>query len=439
VTKPDEAKVPRPDVGPRPVVLDPESRSEGRKADAAKPASAGRSTATAGSKPASKTVRPTPVVEVRPIAQPAGMRRRHWGLVLSFVILVLLPILGSAAYLWGRAVDQYASTTGFTVRTEEGTSNSVLDGVLQFAGSTAGSDSDILYEFIQSQELIAAVDRTVDLRAIYTRNWAEDPVFSLWPDASIEDLVWYWNRVVRISHDASTGLIELRILAFTPEEARTVARAIVDESQRMINDLNATAQQDLRRYAEDDLQEAVERLKAAREALTAFRTRTQIVDPTADLQGQMGVVNNLQQQLAEALIELDLLVGTTSPDDPRITQAQRRIDVIRDRIARERESFAVEEVGGIGADYPTLMAEYESLSVDREFAEETYRVALAALDVARDRASRQTRYLAAYIRPTLAQAPEYPQRWVLLGLIALLLVLSWSILSLVYYSIRDRR
>ena len=35
------------------------------------------------------------------------------------------------------------------------------------------------------------------------------------------------------------------------------------------------------RYAETDLEEAVERLKGAREALTGFRTRTRIVDPEA--------------------------------------------------------------------------------------------------------------------------------------------------------------
>ena len=77
--------------------------------------------------------------------------------------------------------------------------------------------------------------------------------------------------------------------------------------------------------------------------------------------------------------------------------------------------------------------------MDREFAEETYRAALAALDVARANASRQSRYLAAYIQPTRAQSSEFPQRGMLLGLTFLLVLLSWAILALVYYSIRDRR
>ena len=146
------------------------------------------------------------------------------------------------------------------------------------------------------------------------------------------------------------------------------------------------------------------------------------------------------QALAEALIEYDLVSETVSGRDPRLVNAQRRIDVIRDRIAAERQSFATDslEPGQDSEDYPTLIAEFESLSVDREFAEEAYRVALAALDIARDNAARQSRYLASYIQPTLAEESEFPRRAMLMALAALALGLAWSILALVYYSIRDR-
>jgi capsular polysaccharide transport system permease protein len=381
------------------------------------------------------------VVEVRPLAEPARMRRRHWGLLASFVALVLVPLAAIVFYLWAVAEDQYSSTTGFTVRQEEGTGASdFLGGLAQFTGANTGSDSDILYEFIQSQEIVAAVDAALDLRSHYVQPWPRDFVFALWPEATIEDLLWYWQRMVRISYDQSTGLIEVRALAFDPDMARAVSAAIVAESQDMINDLNTQAREDAMRYAREDLAESVARLKVAREALTQFRTRTQIVDPAADIAGRMGVMNNLQQQLAEALIEYDLVRETTSDTDPRVLQAQRRIEVIRDRIRRERQGFASgdADTGGIGEDYPVLIAEFESLSVDREFAEEAYRAALAALDLARANAARQSRYLAAYIAPTRAQTSEFPQRGVLAGLALLFLLMAWSIGALIYYSIRDR-
>lgn len=387
-------------------------------------------------------LQPAPaVVQVQPIARPARMRRRHWGLLASFVVLVLAPLAAVIFYLWTYATDQYVSVTGFTVRQEEsGGASELLGGLAQFAGTSTASDSDILYEFIQSQEMVTAVDARLDLRAHYSQPWPEDWAFAIWPDATQEDLDWYWQRIVSIAYDSATGLVEVQAVAFDPETARAVTSEIVRESQDRINALNEQAREDAMRYARADLEEAITRLKAAREAMTSYRTRTRIVDPEADIEARMGVMNSLQQQLAEALIEYDLLLGTTTSTDPRLTKAQQRIDVIRERIAIERQTFASDstETGGAGEDYPTLIAEFESLSVDREYAEEAYHVALTALELARQEAARQSRYLATYIRPTLAETAEYPQRIILAGLAGLFLLLAWSILALIYYSIRDR-
>ncbi|WP_241482716.1 sugar transporter [Leisingera sp. ANG-M7] len=376
-----------------------------------------------------------------PVAGPARMQPRHRGLIASFALAVLLPLAAAVIYLFAFAGDQYASTAGFTVRSQENSgAQDLLGGLAAFTGTSNASDSDILYEFIQSQEMVNAVEAQVGLRAHYTRGWPSDWAFALWPEASAEDLAWYWQRVARIAFDSSSGLIEVQVTAYDPETAQAITRTILEESQIRINALNEQARADAMRYAEADLAEAVERLKEAREALTRFRTRTRIVDPEADIQGRMGVMNNLQQQLAEALIEYDLLAGTVAPGDVRLKAAQQKIGVIRDRIDIERQTFASDntETGAVGEDYPTLISEFERLTVDREFAEEVYRAALTALELARDDAARQSLYLAAYIKPTLADESEYPRRFMLSGLAGLFLLLSWSIGALVYYSVRDR-
>lgn len=385
--------------------------------------------------------KPEAAAELRPMAEPAEMKRRHWGLILSFLLVFVIPVTAVCIYLWTVAEDQYASTTGFTVRAEEsGSASELLGGLASFAGASVSSDSDILYEFIRSQKLVRTIDEEVGLKEHFASRWEEDPIFALSPDATMEDLVDHWGRIARISYDQSTGLIEVRILAFEPGIAQQITQQIMSASQTLINSLNEQARQDAMRYAIEDVEEAVSRLKEARQALTDFRTRTQIVDPDADIQGRMGVMNNLQQQLAEALIEFDLLTDSTNESDPRVVQAQRRIEVIRNRIADERENVTTgsSERDQVGEDYPNLLAEYEGLMVDREFAEESYRAALTALEAARAKASRQSRYLATYIEPTLAETSEFPRRFILAGLAALFLLLGWSIMALVYYSIRDR-
>nr|WP_254682800.1 sugar transporter [Ruegeria sp. PR1b] len=376
-----------------------------------------------------------------PVARPATLKRRHWGILVSFVICVLLPLVLVVYYLWAIAEDQYVSTSGFVVRSQDATAASeALGGLAQLVGDGTASDSDVLYAFIQSQEIVEVVEREVGLRAHFSAHWPGDWAFALWPDATLEDLTDYWQRILGISYESGSGLMEVEASAYDPETAQAITRAIIAASQDRINALNEQARDDAMRYARADLDDAVAQLKAAREALTQFRTRTRILDPQADIQGRMGVMHNLQQQLAEALVEYDLLRGSLNSDDPRLKTAEKTIDVIRERIDIERQTFASDntETGGLGENYPSLISEYERLTVDQQYAEQVYRASLATLEVARDEATRQSRYLATYIKPTLPESSQYPDRPVMAGIAGLLLLLVWSIFVLVYYSIRDR-
>lgn len=390
-----------------------------------------------GSEPADSPSEP-PTITIAPLARQAVPRRRHYGLALSLFFIVMLPAMLSAAYLWTLAEDQYASAAGFTIRQEEtGSASQLMGGLSQLIGGT-GSNSDLLFEFIQSQMIVEEVNEQIDLIAHYSVTWPRDPVFSIWPDATIEDLHWFWRRMVRITHDRASGLIMIEVRARDPQTAQAIAAQIVARSENMINLLNETARRDSMVNAERDLADALERLRAAREAIADFRARTQIIDPTADIQGRMGVLNNLQQQLAQALVDHDVLLQTADANDPRVRTAERRIAVIRERIVQERRSFAEQDVTGDETDFPRLLAQFESLRVDQEFTQENYRAALTALEAARSNAERQQIYLATFVRPTLAQRSGYPQRLLLVGLTAFFAFMLWSVMALVYYSLRDR-
>ncbi|WP_281981281.1 capsule biosynthesis protein [Thalassorhabdomicrobium marinisediminis] len=373
-----------------------------------------------------------------PPAPQARKRRRHWIVALSFLLFVAAPSAFVGWYLWERAADQYASTVGFSVRTEEVSSAiELLGGITELSGSSS-SDTDVLYEFIQSQRVVADIDREIDLRGMWSKP-DNDPYFAYDAPGTIEDLVDHWNRKVRVSYDSGTGLIEVRALAFDPEDAQAIASAIYGKSQEMINALSDIAREDAIRYARVELDSAVEQLKDAREAMTEFRNRTQIVDPSQSVGTQTALIGNLEQQLAMALIELDLLRQTTRAEDPRISQAELRVQVIEERIAEERNKLGIGDTAGGGGAFADLVGEFERLQVDREFAEQSYTGALAAYDAAQAEARRQSRYLAAHVLPTLAEKSKFPEREVLLALFSLFAFLIWGITVLVLYALRDRR
>ncbi|MBM2575607.1 sugar transporter [Jannaschia sp. Os4] len=429
---------------------DPAEKKRRREARAAKEearaeAKAAKAAAKAEAKVAeraekAKAAKPPPAV--RPPARPSAPRGRHVLMVMTLIVGVILPSIMAAWYLWTRATDQYASYIGFSIRAEDVTSSieSVFGGLGGLGAATgAETDADIVHDYARSQELVQRLDERLDLRAIWSPPHDEDPVFALAPDASLEDLVDYWGRMVSVALDSSSNLLEVRVLSFDPEDSRAIALAVFEESSATINRLTAIAREDATRYAREELERALERLKDARAQLLRFRSDNQIVDPLQDLTVLLGVLNSLQGQLAEAFIELDLLQDATREGDPRLVQAQQRIDAIQARIDLEREKFGGRTDGGGATDYSRLVGEYERLSVDLEFAQAAYAAALTALDAAQAEAQRQSRYLAAYVGPTLAETPAYPRRPLLLALVVVFLFVTWATIMLAWYSVRDRR
>lgn len=372
---------------------------------------------------------------------PPARRRQYW-VVASFVACVVLPVLLAAWYLWARAADQYASTLAFTVRSEESTPTlELLGGLSEFSGASS-SDTDILYSYLQSQDIVAAIQQDIDLRAIWARPGTDlargDPVFALPKDATIEELVDHWQRKVKIFYDGGTGLIELRVLAFDAADATAVAEGIYDKSSNMINALSDAAREDAIGYAREEVALTLERLKEARQAMTEFRNRHQIVDPGAELEARVGVLANLQAQLVEAQVELDMLRTRPGRNDVQVLNAEQKIEMIERRIGAERARMGASSDDPGGQAFAALMGQFEVLAVEREFAEATHRAALARFDAAQSEARRQSRYLAAHVRPTLAETARYPERGLLLLYVGLFLALGWAIAVLSAYAVRDR-
>ncbi len=390
--------------------------------------------------PPAKPPAKAPSGKVRPPAGRTRFRRRHTALVLSFYLVVVMPVLLASWYLWTRAADQYASSVGFSVRREEATSplDFLSGGVPGLSGSSS-TDTDILYEFIQSQKLVAEIDAAINLKAIWSKP-ENDPIFAFDPNDTIEDLMIYWAKMVQIYYNRGAGLIEVRVLAFDPDDAKLIAETLLAKSSEMINSLSAIARDDSIRYSWEELTSAKERLAIARQKVQEFRNLNQLVDPSIEVAAQSQLIGALQSQLADARITLELLRETAPDSDPRTSQAKRRIFVIEAQIEEQRQKMGIGSAGNDdGRAFADIIGEYERLIVEREFAEKTYISALASYDLSLADARQKSRYLAAFTQPTRAESSRFPKRATMLGLLGLLLFLAWSIVSLVAYSLKDRR
>lgn len=369
------------------------------------------------------------------------MKLRHLVIALSFVLCVALPASAVSLYMAFIAVDQYHSSTSFSVRSIEGPSSGDLLGIFsQASGSSTVADSFILIDYIRSEEMLREVERNFDLEKIFGRRGG-DFFYSMRAGLPIEDKLEYWRRMVHVTFDHASGIMTLELKAFDAADAQKLTDFIVDRSERLINDLSNKARDQILYSAREELQVAENRLAKARSDVRQYRDLAQEVDPVEGATLAAKLISGLEAKLTELNTTLATARKQMSEESPRIKVMKAEIDSIKAQIETERQrlgSGSADEGGSAAGDVAGRIERYQGLQTEQEFAERAYTAAMSALEKARIEASGKERYLATFIQPTLSEEAQYPRR-ILNSVLALLACLfAWSVGVMIYYNIRDR-
>jgi capsular polysaccharide transport system permease protein len=190
-------------------------------------------------------------------------------------------------------------------------------------------------------------------------------------------------------------------------------------------------------FAKDDVGLAELRLKFARKAIREFRDRQKQIDPTALAASRLSVVASLESQLATEQATRAMVNTFLNNDAPSVRLMENKIDALRSRIVEERKKLGTTTNADGAEVMSSVIAEYEELATDREFAETLYKSSLASLEAARMAAERQMRYVASFVEPKQAQDAQYPERYKNILLVLLATTIAWVIGVLIFYGVRD--
>lgn len=371
---------------------------------------------------------------------PEPRRRLPWT-AISFVAMVLIPAAIFDIYFVFLASDQYVAETRAVVRSVE------QEAQAQTAVGSSGAPSSlslsmvtpnayIVTNYLRSRGIVDHLGATVDLRAIFRRPeadfWARLP-----SDATIEELVDYWNSMVTTYVDGPSGIITVKIRAFRRDDSLVLAQAVVRLSEQLVNEISERARRDSMQFAEREVQRADVRVRTALDGLRRYRDEERLIDPVkaADETSKL-----LMQLMAEKIrLESDLFVASRSMarTAPPVQTLSARLEIIEIQITKLRENLTGDtpEVRNIAA----KLARFEELEVQRQFAERLYMMAQDGLERARMTAERQSVYLTVFVPPSLPEESTFPHRLSFSLLAPLALLVVWSILALGWASVQDHR
>ena len=361
----------------------------------------------------------------------------YWINIFLFVVMVVIPGLGAAIYFKGLASDQYVSEFRFTV---SGSEIPVGDGISALTGIPALSiiqDTQIVANFLHTRAAVEQIDQLVNLREHYSQ--ADIDFLTRFDrDKPIEELLRYWRSVSSIAIQMPSGIVKTEVRAFDPITAQKIANAILEVSERLVNEMNDRMNRDTLALAESELKRAAERLSAARLALQKIRNSSGYIDIAKAIDG----VNKLILERRSTLLSLEQEYRTNlrlvNENAPQMQNLRARIE-IQNRQLKELEAQLTKTKGqpGLSETLTQAISEFSELELERQISERIYTTAITGLELARINAERKKMYLNAFIKPMVAEEPRYPRRNLSLFLVILSGLALWGTLVGIIALIRN--
>jgi capsule polysaccharide export protein KpsE/RkpR len=182
-----------------------------------------------------------------------------------FNFWTIVPLIGliGFAYLFLFADSLYDSQAIFNLQNASSVSTSLSSLGSSLLGSSGSpTQSGAVVSYIGSHEMLALLDKKFHLRQLYSSP-AHNPFWRLSSDASDQDFLEFYQGMVTVSQDTTTGLITLDVLDFDAQRGHAIAEAILVAAAKFVNDMSSTMRAATIKYAQQQLADATKAVETA--------------------------------------------------------------------------------------------------------------------------------------------------------------------------------
>ena len=266
-----------------------------------------------------------------PVAELASAiwQRRRWLAMVTGIGMLLA--VGYALSI----PNQYTSTVQLMPPDQQALSSTSVLAALSGAGPTASLGGGLMSTRTPAGTLIGILDSQT----------AQDDIINHFDLRRIFHCKFYADArnilkgKTTIVEDKKSGIISISVTDRDPNRARDIAKAYVEELDKLVNSLSTSSARREREFLEQRIKSIKSDLDASSVELSQFSSRNATMNPQSQGQALFESATRLQSELITAQSELSGLKAMYSDDNVRVREARARIDELQSQLRK---------MGGIG-------------------------------------------------------------------------------------------
>ena len=313
------------------------------------------------------------------------------------VLFIMLFVLIYYAFI---AAPRYVSSSYISVRSagdNQGSSLSGLSALISPGTVNASEDLIFLKTYITSLDMLKILDEKIGIRKLY-ESQKLDIFFRLYEDDSQESFLKFYQARVKVIDE--TGMLRLEVEGFSPEQAYTIATAILEESEKFVNEISHKSAREQLQFAETELVKYRDDYQKSRDKLIAFQNEHGVFDPLQEAESRASFTAQMEAEIASKEAKLLAMRSYINDDAPQLVTLRAEIKALKEQLEKEKNKVVSSSTKD---QLNNLASDFQKLTIEAGFAEKAYTTALSSFETTRIEAIRKIKHL------VIVQNPSYPQ------------------------------
>lgn len=353
-----------------------------------------------------------------------------------FHVCVTIPTIIAIYYFGFVASDIYTSESQFLVRTSEKQALSGLGAFLKSSGFVRSTDDAYTVEkYILSRDAMNIANEKLKLKQKFSDLNIDliERFGGIDKDYTNESFYKYYKNMITIKLDSVSSITTLSTKAFTSADSTNINKILLTLSEDLINHLNERSLKDTIQISENELDKAQKKAKEANLALANYQNKVGVLNPEKQSAIPLQQIAKLQDTLLNTRGQI-LQIEALAPDNPQLTILRKQVAMLEKEI--EKESAKVTSTIS-DKSLASKAVTFNSLMLDKEFAERQLTTALASLEQIKTEALRKQLYLERIAQPSIPDKAQEPRRVQSVMAVFLLGLVIWGILSIIIGGVKE--